>query len=870
MKNYNGLNDNQFEEMKGKYGENIIPEKIPPTMFERIKDKFSDTLIIILTIFAFILAIKSIFIDKEPPYDFFGMMAVLILNAGMSIKSDIDAEKQYKSLTGSIATPLVTVQRNGEILQIKSTELLVGDLMYVESGEKAYADGIIIETDNIKVSNADINGESEEVRLEVFENYNIDFDNMDNEINNKNFIHSGAIITEGKATVIVARVGINTESGKALNSVEEVEDTPLDAKLNNMVQGMSIASYIGATIVFIINMISFITLHGGMQAYVTRGMMNIGLDALVALMLALSIVACIVPEGLPLLKTIVLSKNSKRMKEHNVLVKNVNKGETSGSISHLFSDKTGTITKGQLEVVEAFGGDLEKIELKNNTIDEITLKCISNNTASKYDKFGEIIGGNFTDKAFLKWIGIDNYNDYKEEIIKEQLFNSTNKFSATELRNGHDEIITVYKGASEKLLEYATKCIDKSGSEITFSTEEVLNKIDELANKSMRTLAFGYSKKPLSENEINDDFVLVGIVGIRDELRPSSKNAIKQLLDAGVKFTMITGDKKETAVAIARDCELIKSESDLVFTNDELKDMTDEEVKQVLPNIKVIARAMPEMKRRLAKLAQENGEVVGMTGDGVNDAPALKQADIGFAMGEGTDVAKEAGDIVILDNNLESINYALSSGRTIYKNIQKFLKFQLAISIGIGAINILSPLFGISQTLSVMSILWINAIMDTLASLALCGEPTENTYMKEKPINRNANIITSEMFKSLVISGAYFIGVGMSFLFIPVFKTFFGAAHMTGFFTLFVFISVFNGFNVRTNSVNVFSKMKSNVDFIKMMVLITVLQILVVSFGGKIFECVPMTLHQWLVIILLSILIIPIDIVKKMIIGKLK
>lgn len=870
MKNYNGLNDNQFEEMKGKYGENIIPEKIPPTMFERIKDKFSDTLIIILTIFAFILAIKSIFIDKEPPYDFFGMMAVLILNAGMSIKSDIDAEKQYKSLTGSIATPLVTVQRNGEILQIKSTELLVGDLMYVESGEKAYADGIIIETDNIKVSNADINGESEEVRLEVFENYNIDFDNMDNEINNKNFIHSGAIITEGKATVIVARVGINTESGKALNSVEEVEDTPLDAKLNNMVHGMSIASYIGAAIVFIINMISFITLHGGMQAYLTRGMMNIGLDALVALMLALSIVACIVPEGLPLLKTIVLSKNSRRMKEHNVLVKNVNKGETSGSISHLFSDKTGTITKGQLEVVEAFGGDLEKIELKNNTIDEITLKCISNNTASKYDKFGEIIGGNFTDKAFLKWIGIDNYNDYKEEIIKEQLFNSTNKFSATELRNGHDEVITVYKGASEKLLEYATKCIDKSGSEITFSTEEVLNKIDELANKSMRTLAFGYSKKPLSENEINDDFVLVGIVGIRDELRTSSKNAIKQLLDAGVKFTMITGDKKETAVAIARDCELIKSESDLVFTNDELKDMTDEEVKQVLPNIKVIARAMPEMKRRLAKLAQENGEVVGMTGDGVNDAPALKQADIGFAMGEGTDVAKEAGDIVILDNNLESINYALSSGRTIYKNIQKFLKFQLAISIGIGAINILSPLFGISQTLSVMSILWINAIMDTLASLALCGEPTESTYMKEKPINRNANIITSEMFKSLVISGAYFIGVGMSFLFIPVLKTFFGAAHMTGFFTLFVFISVFNGFNVRTNSVNVFSKMKSNVDFIKMMVLIIVLQILVVSFGGKVFECVPMTLHQWLVIILLSILIIPIDIVKKMIIGKLK
>ena len=613
-------------------------------------------------------------------------------------------------------------------------------------------------------------------------------------------------------------------------------------------------------------MFSYVIRSGSFIQYLNKGFMNIGLDILVALMLALSIVACIVPEGLPLLKTIVLSKNSKKMKEHNVLVKNVNKGETSGSISHLFSDKTGTITKGVLEVVETFGGDLTNIDLNlNNKITNITLKCISNNTASVYDSSDNIIGGNFTDKAFLKWIGKDNYNNNKENIVKEQLFNSSNKYSSSELDG---ELKTIYKGASEKLLQYATKCIDSNGNEIEFDKDKVLNKINELANRSMRTLAYGYSRKELVENEINDDFVLVGIVGIRDEIRESSKKAIKQLQNASVKFTMITGDKKETAVAIAKECGLIKDKNDLVFTNDELLNMSDEEIKQVLPNIKVVARAMPNMKRKLAKLSQDIGEVVGMTGDGVNDAPALKQADIGFAMGSGTDVAKESGDIIILDNNLESIAYALSSGRTIYKNIQKFLKYQLAISIGIGAINILTPLFGITQTLSVMSILWINAIMDTLASLALCGEPTEDSYMKEKPINRNANIISKEMLKTLLVSGCYFTIVGMSYLFLPIFKQIFNETHMTGYFALFVFISVFNGFNVRTNSINVFKRIKENFDFIKIMALISILQVLVVNFGGKLFGCIPMNLKQWIIILGLSILIIPIDLIKKKLLHK--
>lgn len=844
--NYKGLTDDLIQLNRDKFGENKIPEPTPPTIFQRIKDVFSDKLMILLLIFSALLGGKSL-IEHEIPYDFIGLIITLSLITFVSIRSDLKTEAQYKALKNSIKNPMITVVRNGGLKEIDSTELVVGDLMVIENGQKAYADGIIIENNSLKVSNKDINGESDEIKLDVIDNYEIDFNNIDTEINNKNFIHSGAIITEGKGKAIVVRVGIHTESGKALNNIEEVEKTPLVQKLDRLVEQISMFGYIGASIMFLLTMTGII-LNKGFYTYINSGLINIGSDIVTALMLALSIVACAVPEGLPLMSTIVLSKHAKIMKDNNVLVRNINKGETSGSISTLFTDKTGTITKGKLEVVEKYNSNCETLELTDELI-----KCVLGCNASIFDSDGNIVNGNATDKSLLKWIGKDKYYSYKNKIKidKLQTFNSTNKFTAYE-----SDGKTFYVGAGEKLFEKDLNLTDKN-------KQGILNKFNELSNRSMRIIGFGLSNNKLVDNEINSDFKFIGFVGIRDEVRPSSKKAIKQLNDAGVKVTMITGDKKETAIAIAKECGLINSDNDLVYTNDELESMTDDEIKQVLPRIRVIARAMPNMKRKIAQLSQQNGEVVGMTGDGVNDAPALKQADIGFAMGSGTEVAKEAGDIIITDDNLESIVYAVKSGRTIYKNIQKFLKYQLAINVGIVITSVIAPLIGYSQVLSVMSILWINAIMDTLASLALSGEQSEDYYMKEKPINRNANIISKDMIIQILLSSGYMILSGILLLLFG--NKMFSDNLLTGYFAMFVFTSIFNGLNVRTNNKNIFSKINSNIDFIKIMGTISIVQILLVQFGGKIFNCVPLNLTQWLIILIMSILIIPIDIIRKFI-----
>ena len=671
LKNYKGLDSIQVEEMKGKYGLNYKPEPKPPTMFERIKDKLDDFIMKVLLALAFMLGIKSLFIDHELPFEFFNIITILTINVGANIKSDLNTEKKYKELKDRIPVAEVKVYRNGELQTIFASELAVGDKILLESGEQAYADCVLIDG-NLSICNSALNGEPDEYKVFPDDEYDVFYDNVsDDEAFNTYFVNSGAIITQGQATAIVVRVGENTISGKALNNVKNEQEEPLTVKLNNLVVGISKFGYIISVAIFVGDMFARILASGGVGNYLDKGIVVVGLDIIGAIMFALAVVSASVPEGLPLSKSIVLAKNVGKMEKHNVLLKNTNKGETNGSISHLFSDKTGTITKGELQVVEALGGDLTNIDLADDTIrSNMSIVSIAKNSASTFDTNGNVLGGNFTDQAFLKWIGINNYKNCEQEIVDQQIFNSSNKYSASQIKDD-EGTITLYKGASEKLLNYATKCVDKDGKIIDFDKKKALAKVDELANRAMRTLAFGYSLKPLVKDEINDDFILVGIVGIRDEVRESSKRAISTLAKAGVKVTMITGDKKETAVAIAKECGLMGSglfnhikgvTDELVYTNDELEAMTDDEIKAVLPNVRVIARAMPEMKRRIACLAQELGDVVGMGGDGVNDAPALKQADIGYAMGSGTAVAKEAGDVIIVDDNLESIVYAVQSG----------------------------------------------------------------------------------------------------------------------------------------------------------------------------------------------------------------
>jgi calcium-translocating P-type ATPase len=353
-------------------------------------------------------------------------------------------------------------------------------------------------------------------------------------------------------------------------------------------------------------------------------------------------------------------------------------------------------------------------------------------------------------------------------------------------------------------------------------------------------------------------------VGIRDEIRPESVTAIKEVFGAGVGVVMITGDRKETAVAIARDAGLMKSESDVVLTSDELAALSDEETKQKMINIKVVARALPADKSRLVRISQELNYVVGMTGDGVNDSPALKKADVGFAMGSGTEVAKEASDIVILDDNFNSIEKAILYGRTIFNNIRKFIVFQLTINVSAVLINFIAPLLGHENPLTIIQILWINLVMDTLAALAFGGEAALRRYMKEKPKRRDEPIVSKNMRNAIVANGGWIFALSLAFLFSPL-KEFFGELETlhTAYFTFFVMIAAFNAFNARTDSINIFDNIGGNKNFLLILGLISAIQVFLVYLCGEVFKCHGRDLPQWGIVLMCSASIIPMDMARK-------
>ena len=387
----------------------------------------------------------------------------------------------------------------------------------------------------------------------------------------------------------------------------------------------------------------------------------------------------------------------------------------------------------------------------------------------------------------------------------------------------------------------------------------------------MRVLSFAYSESELVEDSLPDDLVIVGFVGIRDDVRPEAKQAIEEVQNAGVQVVMITGDRKETAVAIAKEAGLLRSDSDIALTSEELNKMSDEEVKAIMKNLRVIARALPTDKSRMVRLAQELNLVCGMTGDGVNDSPALKRADVGFAMGSGTDVAKEAGAIVILDDNFKSIESAILYGRTIYNNILKFIKFQLTINVAAVAVCAISPFFGIEEPLKITHILWINLVMDGLGALALGSEPALKKYMLEKPKSRTQSIVSKNMMNQIIFSGVWVTILSFVFLKAPFFVNMFSSSeeHMTAYFSMFVLCAVFNGFNVRSTNTNVLEHIRENMSFIKVMGIIVVVQVVLTIIGGEVFSCTPISINHWGVIILMAITIIPVDMIRKLIVNAL-
>lgn len=873
---FTGLSTSDVDESRKKYGSNVIPESEPTTFWDEFKETFSDPMIKILLVIAGIMFVMF-FMGYAEIYEPLGTCVAILVVAFVSAKTGVASDTAYRKTKASIKKDLVKTYRDGVLKEIVIDDIVVDDIVVLQSGDKIPADGLVVDG-TIKVDNSALNGESEDCR-KVAITSDIEFPEN---ITGDTFVDAsslfrGAVVTDGECTYKVCKVGTETMMGKMAEEMQAEEpDSPLKVKLNDLAHKISVFGYVGAVVIAVFMMAYNVVVADGFSSYIALGATTIIQDVIDAVSLAIVIIVCAVPEGLPLMISLVLMQNTKKMLEHNVLVRKAVGIETAGSLNILYSDKTGTITKGQLEVVEFFLANGKTLDLDKFTGKDYLYNAIAKNTQSMFDDEHKVVGGNVTDKALLNFIGEDIFNTINNNgvgIEVSQGFNSANKFSQAQVAGK-----TYYKGAPERLIAKAKKYIDVDGKikDIDFT---VLNqKIDALADRSMRVLAFGYSESKLTENSINDDVVLTGLVGIRDDVRPDAKQAIEKIQKAGIQLVMITGDRLETARAIAKDAGLITSDSDVVLTSAELNEMSDDEVKKIIPNLKVIARALPTDKSRMVRLSQELNLVTGMTGDGVNDSPALKLADVGFAMGSGTDVAKEASKIVILDDSLMSIADAIWYGRTIYHNILKFCNFQLVINVCAVVISAISPFFGVEEPLKVTHLLFVNLVMDSLGALMLGNEPALEKYMLEKPRRRDESIISKQMAGRILTEAAWLVVLSFVYLKAPFIKGLFETEdqHLTGYFVMFIVSALFNGFNVRDSKFGIFKGLNVNKNFLRIVCIIAVIQAVIVYAGavpflgflGRMFSCEPISPVNYLIVIALSVTIIPFDLLRKAVVEK--
>lgn len=883
--NFNGLKDDEVAVSRRKYGSNEIPDSEPTTFWQEFKETFKDPMIKIL-LFIAALMIVMFFFGYAEIYEPAGTIVAVLIVAFVTAKTGVSSDTKYRELKENTKKDQCKAYRNGVVTVIDVDEVVVGDLVLLQSGDKIPADGVLISGD-LRVDNSVLNGEAEECKkIAAPAGMKIPEDVTGDTFVDAHSLFRGAVIFDGEGVLEVQRVGLKTMMGKMAEEMQEEDvDSPLKVKLSKLADQISKFGYIGAVVIAVLYFAYFIISAGGPSIYFAMGAPEIIKDLVDAVSLAVVIIVCAVPEGLPLMISLVLMQNTSKMLDHNVLVRKAEGIETAGSLNILFSDKTGTITKGQLEVVDFFTADGKSIalnELKNHgKVKGLLDLAIGKNTQSMFDAQHRVIGGNATDQALLKFLGEETFHlldeDKECKISKMQGFNSTNKFSQARIDHLGK---TFYKGAPERLLEAASKYLDHDGEIKEIDSEALNRKIDDLASKAMRVLAFGYSERHLEENKIHEDVVIIGFAGIRDDVRPSAKQAIKEVQEAGIQVVMITGDRLETAKAIAKDAGLLTSESDRAISSAQLNEMSDEQVKEIISDIRVIARALPTDKSRMVRLCQEMNLVVGMTGDGVNDSPALKRADVGFAMGSGTEAAKEAGEIVILDDNFASIKDAIWYGRTIYHNILKFCRFQLVINVAAVVVSAIAPFFGVEEPLKVTHLLFVNLVMDGLGAIMLGNEPALKKYMKEAPRRRDESIVSRSMMEQIIFMGAWLTVLSFVFLKLPFFDQFFEneQQHLTAYFVLFIVSALFNGFNVRDEGFGIFKGLNENTGFLKVFFLIIAVQFLIVNASvvplelfqwiGNMFSCVPFGVIGWIVTIVLAATMIPIDLIRKSLVHK--
>lgn len=858
----NGLSSKEVLKSRELHGSNKLPEPKLDKWYDFAKEALSEKITMILIA----IAVLQLFLGVMGVMDLSDPIMILVVLAivtCIAVKTGLGVQKSAAELRAKTSVRYCDVIRDGKVQTINKDELVVGDLVCVGMGQEIFADGYLIEG-KISVNNAAINGETKECKKTPIEGYVHKKTTSTDAYTNQNCLFAGTTVMSGEGKMIVTDVGVNTVNGDTLVKMQTLEapKTALDIALDNLSDFISKWGTIAAVITFAVLTISGIV-QVGFGEYFSGGVLNIIQKIAQNFSVALTIIVAAVPEGLPLIVKLVTKQNVKTMEKFNILAKNPGKIPELAYVDIICTDKTGTLTTGIMtpkKIIDGFGNDVNKDSVLWNNIKA----NISLNNSATFDSENNITGGNSIDRAVLSLVNPETYADIQKKypVKLKQVFNSSNKYSAFTTKDG----VTYYKGAPEKLIEHCTKVMDSSGEIVENNDNDTLsNAITAMTSNAMRCIAVTMAEGDLVENEIPNDMTFLGIIGVVDPVRDEVPSAVKTAHKAGIQVIEITGDCIETAVAVATECGIYK-DGDLALTNDEFEAMSDDEVKSIIPRLRVISRCSPNTKLRLVTLAQEIGKSVAMTGDGVNDSPALKRADVGFGMQGGSDVAKEASDIVLTDDNFASVVKAVELGRTFMHNIMMFLEFQLPINISLLILSVIYPMIATGALLASVQILIVNIIMDSLNSLSFGGEPPKDEYMTEKPIKKGSGLFIRGAKKRIAISTVAFIALYGIITFSPIANMFASETEaITARFALLCFMAVFNGFNIRTEHINLFNGIVKNKLFSAIAIGIFVMTFALCSFAENLIKVTALDFKHWVVVVILAFMVIPIDLIRKII-----
>lgn len=869
-----GLDKKEIQESKKLFGINKITVEKRRSFFSAFLSNLSDPIIRIL-IGALLINILFMFRDINWP-ETVGIAVAIFTAAFVSTVSEYGSEKAFEKLNSSNRSGCVVI-RDGKRCEIKDDQLVCGDVIVIGAGDVVPADSVIL-SGEISVSQAPLTGESREMKKRPKQNpasYISVFPFADYSVNDEGTVFKGCLCTKGECEAAVCRVGDSTFYGSIAGELQKKsKPSPLKERLSELAKSVSYIGYAAAALIMIANLFNIFVIDAKFDPTLIMARFHdiklIASSLISSVTLGVSVIVMAVPEGLPMMITVVLSSNMKKMLKSGVLVRKMVGIETAGSMNVLFTDKTGTLTTGNMAVstVMADGktySDMESALKKFSAL--ISVSDITEGLIGKGKRTP-------TEKAISKSIG----KGFALSRVTDKLhFTSELKYSACLYKSKDKEMCAVL-GAGEKLLSASSSFVSESKG-IRAMTPDVRKKYSDFIKSetsgSARVMALAIGEKELYsfvKRGSPASLTIVMLISIRDELRHDIKASVSLTKKAGVHVVMMTGDNKDTAVAIANEAGITDKIHNTVLTGDEVSKMSDRELEKALPHLAVVSRALPSHKLRLVDTASRLGLVSGMTGDGVNDAPSLKAADVGFAMGSGSDVAKEASDIILTNNSFISITKAILYGRTVFESIRKFITFQLTMNLCALGVSLVGPFIGIEAPLTVIQMLWVNMIMDTLGGIAFAGEIPLKKYMQRPPRERKEKILSASMICQILFCGMCTLALCLAYLKVPFFRSSLASDDevyfLTCFFALFIFCGVFNSFNARAPHGHLFSHISGNKAFIAIITFVAIGQLAIIYLGGKIFRTTPLTLHDLAVTAALSLSVIPADALRKLLFKK--